>query len=162
MGFSSILENPGEQSLYEVYGSSSRLAFSRYFVVAHVDGFLYVLDRYFCVFRLVPSRVKRSGQETVASCAVPDPASSAAPGSGGETHRAAGETDGRQPGELDDGYPFTAEDDKIGGGDPLIPIRIADVFSALFRYDKAVFSQLLTGNHQVSNVLNCPCRKYCW
>ncbi|CDJ49734.1 hypothetical protein, conserved [Eimeria brunetti] len=154
MGFFRPYDSTGEPCFFEVYGSSARLAFSRYFVVAHVDGFLYVLDKYFCISRLVPSRTKRICNSLARrSCSLA--------GSGQPT-RGVDRSEAVRIGEQNDGRPLVIEQQPIGvcshqpsteedhleGSQLLVPVRIADVLSALFRTDKPVFSQLLTGNNQ--------------
>ncbi|OEH75544.1 hypothetical protein cyc_03005 [Cyclospora cayetanensis] len=152
MGFRSPYEGAGEPRLFEVYGSSTRLAFSRYFVVSHVDGFLYVLDKYFCIYRLVPARADCHG---VASSLRNHSAPVDSPGRGGgwEANQARGPGDGRSfisehRHAVESGHVFSAEDDQADGGKLLVQVQIADVFSALFVTDKPIFSQLLTGSNQ--------------
>lgn len=156
MGLSGPCETSGAPRFYEVYGSSARLAFSRYFIVAHVDGFLYVLDKYFCISRLVPARAKRPGTPHAGGLGQQSERSGGLLwDSGLDADRATGEVDGRQAaadqgGGADGGHSFSADGGEADGGSLLVPVRIADVFSALFRNDRPVFSQLLTGSNQVS------------
>lgn len=168
MGLGRLPESSAEPRCHEVYGSSARLAFSRYFVVAHVDGFIYVLDKYFCISRLVPDRSRRSSSlisgfaRHKSNCG--NGSSSEIFPSQLETHRLREEDDDRhsildQTSGGDSGSFFHPEESHEDGGNRVVPVRIADVFSALFRSDKPVFSQLLTGNNQVS--FCCPCRNAC-
>ena len=152
-------DSTGEPCFFEVYCSSALLAFSRYFVVAHVDGFLYVLDKYFCIFRLVPSRVKRSCSSLTDQARRSGSAGPGPPISGISPSEAI------RNGEQGDGRPLVAEqqhtgvcsyqmateEDHLEGNQLLVPVRIADVISALFRAEKRAFSQLFTGNNQVSH-----------
>ncbi|CDI74183.1 hypothetical protein, conserved [Eimeria praecox] len=157
MGFFRPYDTTGEPRFFEVYGSSSRLAFSRYFVVAHVDGFLYVLDKYFCISRLVPFRAKRPCDSPTAHerrsglLAGPGPPTrNIAPSEGIRTRE---QIYGRPVAAEQEptglcGYQLAAEEENLEGSQLLVPVRIADVISSLFRTDKPVFSQLLTGNNQ--------------
>lgn len=117
-----------------------------------MDGFLYVLDKYFCISRLVPARAKSPGptlQTRGASTTAPVRVAN------WEANRNAGEDDGRpltseQAPPDDCGNQPCVDEDPPEGGQLLLPVRIADVFSTLFRTDRPVFSQLLTGCNQVS------------
>ncbi|KAL8428546.1 hypothetical protein Efla_003317 [Eimeria flavescens] len=155
MGLKGPCGEPAEPRVYEVYGSGTRLSFSRYFVVAHVDGFIYVLDKYFCISRLVPAPHRRRGSHSPSgaqhTARGPNDVAWEGPCSHAEVTLAGSEGGSRQvPAEhvlsQDRGYLRAAEGAQAERH--MVPVRIADVFSALFRTNKPVFSQLLTGNSQ--------------
>ncbi|KAL8449330.1 hypothetical protein Emed_003211 [Eimeria media] len=158
MGLRGPCDNPDEPRVHEVYGSSTRLSFSRYFVVAHVDGFIYVLDKYFCISRLVPASSRSRSLSNAGGGQHQTRWVNEAPWEGGSAYNQEANLHGTE-GSLrhhpsthgngqDRGYLLSSEGSKAEAGNLMTPVRIADVFSALFRTNKPVFSQLLTGNSQ--------------
>lgn len=119
----------------EIFSSSCRVASSRNFVVAHLDGFVYLLDKYFRVWRVSP--VRSAGgphwKSRVSSAVLSEdsrgrPSSSLFLDSTSPRHYAG--TDGHV-------------------GCHLEPALVADVLCSLAESDKRVLSQLITGDKKV-------------